>query len=167
MEPIKKILTRPKPYWVLIVIIYFIKIAVRISYHKGIHARKRSYFQRATRRHIPEDKVFTVSSACDLFPVWLVLGTMLLGEYRRFHCLQSSACMLLSLATKTTWFVPLRYRPFCFHLTFRKAHLNAILQNNDSKAPFGRAIAQAVSRWLPIAAARFRSRVWSSGICGG
>jgi hypothetical protein len=27
----------------------------------------------------------------------------------------------------------------------------------------GRAIAQAVSRWLPIAAAR----VWSSGICGG
>jgi hypothetical protein len=31
----------------------------------------------------------------------------------------------------------------------------------------GRAIAQAVSRWLPTAAARVRSRVWSSGICGG
>jgi hypothetical protein len=31
----------------------------------------------------------------------------------------------------------------------------------------GRAIAQAVSRWLPIAAVRVRSRVWSSGICGG
>jgi hypothetical protein len=31
----------------------------------------------------------------------------------------------------------------------------------------GRAIAQAVSRWLPIAAARVRARVWSSGICGG
>jgi hypothetical protein len=30
----------------------------------------------------------------------------------------------------------------------------------------GRAIAQAVSRWLPTAAARVRSRVWSSGICG-
>jgi hypothetical protein len=30
-----------------------------------------------------------------------------------------------------------------------------------------RAIAQAVSRWLPIATARVRSRVWSSGICGG
>jgi hypothetical protein len=29
------------------------------------------------------------------------------------------------------------------------------------------AIAQAVSRWLPTAAARVRSRVWSSGICGG
>jgi hypothetical protein len=29
-----------------------------------------------------------------------------------------------------------------------------------------RAIAQAVSRWLPTAAARVRSRVWSSGICG-
>jgi hypothetical protein len=31
----------------------------------------------------------------------------------------------------------------------------------------GRAIAQAVSRWLPIAATRVRSRVWSNGICGG
>jgi hypothetical protein len=30
-----------------------------------------------------------------------------------------------------------------------------------------RAIAQAVSRWLPIAVARVRARVWSSGICGG
>jgi hypothetical protein len=31
----------------------------------------------------------------------------------------------------------------------------------------GRAIAQAVSRWLPTAAARVRARVWSCGICGG
>jgi hypothetical protein len=31
----------------------------------------------------------------------------------------------------------------------------------------GRAIAQAVSRWLSIAAARVRARAWSSGICGG
>jgi hypothetical protein len=31
----------------------------------------------------------------------------------------------------------------------------------------GRAIAQAVSRWLPTAAARVRALVWSSGICGG
>jgi hypothetical protein len=31
----------------------------------------------------------------------------------------------------------------------------------------GRAIAEAVSRWLPTAAARVLSRVWSSGICGG
>jgi hypothetical protein len=30
-----------------------------------------------------------------------------------------------------------------------------------------RAIAEAVSRWLPTAAARVQSRVWSSGICGG
>jgi hypothetical protein len=30
-----------------------------------------------------------------------------------------------------------------------------------------RAIAQAVSRWLPTAVARVRARVWSSGICGG
>jgi hypothetical protein len=31
----------------------------------------------------------------------------------------------------------------------------------------GRAIAQAVSRWLSTAAARVRDRVWSCGICGG
>jgi hypothetical protein len=31
----------------------------------------------------------------------------------------------------------------------------------------GRAIAQAVSRWLPSAATRVRARVWSWGICGG
>jgi hypothetical protein len=31
----------------------------------------------------------------------------------------------------------------------------------------GRAIAQAVSRWLPTATALVRARVWSSGICGG
>jgi hypothetical protein len=30
----------------------------------------------------------------------------------------------------------------------------------------GKAIAEAVSRWLPTAAARVQSRVWSSGICG-
>jgi hypothetical protein len=31
----------------------------------------------------------------------------------------------------------------------------------------GRTIAQAVSRWLPTAAAQVRTRVCSSGICGG
>jgi hypothetical protein len=31
----------------------------------------------------------------------------------------------------------------------------------------GRVIAQGVSRWLPTAAARVLSRVWSSGVCGG
>jgi hypothetical protein len=31
----------------------------------------------------------------------------------------------------------------------------------------GRAITQAVSRWLPTAAARVRARVWTCGICGG
>jgi hypothetical protein len=32
---------------------------------------------------------------------------------------------------------------------------------------FGRAIAQAVSRWFPTTAARLRARVWICGICGG
>jgi hypothetical protein len=31
----------------------------------------------------------------------------------------------------------------------------------------GRAVAQAVSRWLTTAAVRVRTRVWSCGICGG
>jgi hypothetical protein len=31
----------------------------------------------------------------------------------------------------------------------------------------GSAIAQAVSSWLPTAAARVQTRIWSSGICGG
>jgi hypothetical protein len=31
----------------------------------------------------------------------------------------------------------------------------------------GRAIAQAVSHWLPTAAVRVRAWVWSCGICGG
>jgi hypothetical protein len=31
----------------------------------------------------------------------------------------------------------------------------------------GRAIVQAVSRWLPTAAARVQTRIWSRGICGG
>jgi hypothetical protein len=34
-------------------------------------------------------------------------------------------------------------------------------------ASLSRAIAQAVSRWLPTAADRVRARVWSCGICGG
>jgi hypothetical protein len=38
---------------------------------------------------------------------------------------------------------------------------------NSVRVNLGRAIAQAVSRWLPTAVARVRARVWSSGICGG
>jgi hypothetical protein len=36
-----------------------------------------------------------------------------------------------------------------------------------SKLRAGRAIAEAVSRWIPTAAAQVQSRAWSSGICGG
>jgi hypothetical protein len=46
-------------------------------------------------------------------------------------------------------------------LLFNKRELKANVSG-------GRAIAEAVSRWLPTAAARVQSRVfWSSGICGG
>jgi hypothetical protein len=36
-----------------------------------------------------------------------------------------------------------------------------------SRSPLGCAIAQAVSSWLPTAAARVRVGVWSCGVCGG
>jgi hypothetical protein len=59
-----------------------------------------------------------------------------------------------------------------FHVTtFIHIHLRLKQHGNErvknSTIRFGRAIAQAVSLWLPTAAARFRARVWSSGICGG
>jgi hypothetical protein len=44
-------------------------------------------------------------------------------------------------------------------------HTRAELQCNNCGA-LGRAIAQAVSRWLPTAAARVRAQVRSCGICG-
>jgi hypothetical protein len=47
--------------------------------------------------------------------------------------------------------------------TFPAPFLRQIYRNRI----FGRAIAQAVSRWLPTAAARVRARVWACGICGG
>jgi hypothetical protein len=42
-----------------------------------------------------------------------------------------------------------------------------LLGDNIDTTKKGRAIAQAVSRWLPTAAARIRARVWSCWICGG
>jgi hypothetical protein len=47
--------------------------------------------------------------------------------------------------------------------------LNPALDINNLKLALhlGRAIAKAVSRWLPTAVVRVRFRVWSSGICGG
>jgi hypothetical protein len=42
-----------------------------------------------------------------------------------------------------------------------------VFEFNPTKLGNGRATAEAVSRWLPTAAARVQSRVWSSGICGG
>jgi hypothetical protein len=44
---------------------------------------------------------------------------------------------------------------------------NIICANLYVSIFFDRIIAQAVSRWLPITAARLLTRIWSSGICGG
>jgi hypothetical protein len=39
-----------------------------------------------------------------------------------------------------------------------------VYRTSGLKYAVGRAIAQAVSRWLPTAAARIQTRVWSCGI---
>jgi hypothetical protein len=50
----------------------------------------------------------------------------------------------------------------------RKVCLDIIREEKGlSMAILGRAIAQAVNRWLLTAAVRVRAPVWSSGICGG
>jgi hypothetical protein len=41
------------------------------------------------------------------------------------------------------------------------------VENSWVSEQLSRAIAQAVSRWLPTAVARVQTLVWSSGICGG
>jgi hypothetical protein len=51
-------------------------------------------------------------------------------------------------------------------LYFRPFYL-ILYVNSNSICKHGRTIAEAVSRWLPTAAAWVQSRVWSSGICGG
>jgi hypothetical protein len=50
---------------------------------------------------------------------------------------------------------------------YTEPHEHKKINKYTDNANMGRAIAQAVSRWLPTAAVRVRSRVWSSGICGG
>jgi hypothetical protein len=46
-------------------------------------------------------------------------------------------------------------------------HAYTVTCISDLRRGSGRAIAQAVSRWLSTAAARVRARAWSCGICGG
>jgi hypothetical protein len=65
------------------------------------------------------------------------------------------------LRTSSLWFV-------YFKLCYRKRTNRLVLLLVDVWFIHkGRAIAQAISRWLPTAGARVRARVWSSGICGG
>jgi hypothetical protein len=55
------------------------------------------------------------------------------------------------------------------HSSFCNFLINWICFRISAIGPYilGRAIAQAVSRWLPTAAARVRTRIRSCGICGG
>jgi hypothetical protein len=59
------------------------------------------------------------------------------------------------------------YHPPRFDLTnILWVQICSLLHPAVAYSPYGRAIAQTVSRWLPTAAARVRSQVSSCGICG-
>jgi hypothetical protein len=74
-------------------------------------------------------------------------------------CYRDSFILRLSYTQKQETFSELGY--FSLSGTYK-----SVLTDNI-KGDSSRAIAQAVSRWLPTAAARVQARVWSSGICGG
>jgi (2Fe-2S) ferredoxin len=66
------------------------------------------------------------------------------------------------------WFKKKSIHPACkFYVSMCPEQKKCYDKPQSYQSSSGRAIAQAVSRWLPTAAARVRARVWSSGICGG
>jgi hypothetical protein len=78
----------------------------------------------------------------------------------------STVCSLTVILTRKTTTSLAKTKYFWFHSS--KFRLGFCVGNTCiATSAIGRAIAQAVSRWLPTTAARVRSRVWSSGICGG
>jgi hypothetical protein len=102
----------------------------------------------------------SLGEACALRPVPLY---SLVGIYWRFesaYCLrfQGMRMVLYPEHGSSTFF---RYS------TKLLTRLYSVICHETVISVLGRAVAQAVSRWLPTAAARVRSRVWSSGICGG
>jgi hypothetical protein len=76
------------------------------------------------------------------------------------------------LSTKNFLTSVLTHEPF-LHVILPKCHILYVNSCKELETRYilhyyyGRGIAQAVSRRLPTAAARFRALVWSSGICGG
>jgi hypothetical protein len=99
-----------------------------------------------------------------IFLVAVIVTWVVLTEISSFYETQKGRCLPPHLRTETD---PVSKTLCC--IVFR------IPDEGQSPNPkyfwvlytSGRAIAEAVSRWLPIAAARVRSRVWSSEICGG
>jgi hypothetical protein len=92
-----------------------------------------------------------------------------IGEYQRFESYPEDGGLHVSLKR--------RYPPTALqgvtahstmHLELYKVACSRIAQSNSDYGPGeGRAIAQAISRRLPIAAARVRAQVRSRGIYGG
>jgi hypothetical protein len=54
-----------------------------------------------------------------------------------------------------------------YHASITLASYSGLAFKSWPRDRLGRAIAQAVSCWLPTAVAWVQTRVWSSGICGG
>jgi hypothetical protein len=110
--------------------------------------------------------VMTSSIFCDITPCSpLKVTRRFRGSPRDFTLVSCSAYSTLKMeanCSSETSVVfqrtALRYIPFACYFLPATLSVNHI--------PKGRAIAQAVSRWLPTAAARVRAGVWSSEICG-
>jgi hypothetical protein len=77
----------------------------------------------------------------------------------------SSHILLLNRVLRYNFFLINNPRAFSISIrTLIRSEKTGMEQSNTDQ---GRAIAQAVGRWLPNAAAQVRARVWSCGICGG
>jgi hypothetical protein len=86
--------------------------------------------------------------------IWVQRPTLVNTDMKTSDALEPTAYDFLE--TKRQWIY------IAVHSTLSDESGGTKLTKND-----GRAIAQAVSRLLPTAAARVRAQVWSSGICGG
>jgi hypothetical protein len=73
----------------------------------------------------------------------------------------------ISGVKRNTIWEPMRYTNCCPPLLSLLYHSPTHSKAAAVTIKFDCAIAQAVSRWLPTAAARVRARVRSCGICGG
>jgi hypothetical protein len=110
-----------------------------------------------------------ISRSCRLYPInqWLY-SVQWRPEILQHLC---NPKLLHSVHRNRNFMVSLSVEPNPYR-QYKTSHPNNNLLNRKLSKPkpssgSDRAIAQAVSRWLPTTAARVRARVCSCGICGG